>query len=189
MKKETLTKEILYLLNNNHTSIENVENIKTNYYNFVTDKIYLANNINDSKHKKGLENANPFCGELVTICHECIHSVQSKWLHILNLILSNLSIIFTIISFILMLFFSKPIWWIVISATIIVLAIFVRLFLEINAITRSVKTADRARETINISGVDKKDIVEARKIINKMMPFQIISMLADKIVMLIIVVI
>ena len=189
MEKVTLTKEILYLLNNYHTSVETVENTKTSYYNFVTDTIYLSENSNNQKHKKGLENANPFCGELVTICHECIHSVQSKWLHILNLILSNLSIIFTIISFILMMLFSKPIWWIVISVVIIVLAIFARLFLEINAITMSVKIADRVRETLNINGVDKKDIVEARKIINKMMPFQIVRMLADKIVMLIIVVI
>ena len=88
-----------------------------------------------------------------------------------------------------MMLFSKPIWWIVISATIIVLAIFARLFLEINAITMSVKIAAKAMETLNINGVDKKDIVEARKIINKMMPFQIVRMLADKIVMLIIVVI
>lgn len=189
MEKVALTKEILYLLNNHHTSVETVENVKTNYYNFVTDKIYLARKRNNSKYKKGLENANPFCGELVTICHECIHSVQSKWLHILNLILSNLSIIFTIISFVLMMFFSKHIWWTAISATIIVLAFFDRLFLEINAITMSLKIAKKAMETLNINGVDKKDIAEARKIINKMMPFQIVRMLADKIVMLIIVVI
>lgn len=185
MKKVTLIKNILNLLNNNHTLIEEVDS-QTNYYNFITDTIYLSKNLDSLKQTKGLENTNPFCAELITICHECIHSVQSKILHVLNLILSNLSLILTIVTIIIMLFFSKPLWWIVFCLVTVICAAIVRLLLEIDAITKSVKLAGNVIENRIINGVDKNDVLEAKKIIKKMLPMQIIKMILDKIIMIIV---
>ena len=36
-----ITKEILAMLNNNHTVVKEEQTISCNYYNFVTDTIYL----------------------------------------------------------------------------------------------------------------------------------------------------
>lgn len=189
MRVGELTKEILSLLGNNHTKVKVSSNYNCNYYNFLTDTIYLKTNMNKIKLAKGLEKANPFCGNLVTICHECIHSMQSKSLHILNLMFSNLSIVLTIVSLILMITTTKPLWFIVISAVLIVGVILIRLALEIQAITKSIALANQAVQKINIENVQKGDVEQAKTIIKRLLPVQILYMVFDKIIMLIIVVI
>lgn len=189
MRVDNLTKEILELLGNNHTKVKVSNEYNSNYYNFLTDTIYLTSNINKIKRVKGLENANPFCGNLVTICHECIHSVQDRRLHILNLILSNLSIALTIISLILMFLLGKTLYFVIISAIIIIDTILIRLTLEAQAITKSIWLANKAIQKINIEKVQKDDVEQAKSIIKKLMPLQIVHMIFDKIIMLVIVVI
>lgn len=189
MEQENLTKEVLALLNNKHTLVKESNDIEANYYNFVTDTIYLRTKIKENKSAKGLENANPFCGNLVTICHECIHSIQSKMLHIVNLILSNISIILAIFSLILTVTIGKPNWFCAFSVIVILLAISCRLFLEVDAITRSTVLAEKSLEKISVQNVNIEDIQQAKKIIGKLLPAQLIKMVLDKIIMLVIIVI
>lgn len=189
MEQEKIAKEVLSLLGNNHTSVIESDDMEVNYYNFLTDTIYLTTNFNKQKQAKGLENANPFCGNLVTICHECIHSMQAKTLHILNLILSNLSIVLAIICIILMLTVGKVIWFSLVSVAIILVAILVRVVLELEAINKSLVLAEQVLTKCNIEDVQNRDIQEARNIVKKLMPLQVIRMIVDKIIMLGIVVI
>lgn len=189
MNQENLTKEVLTFLNNNHTSVKESNDIGVNYYNFVTDTIYLTTRIKENKPAKGLENANPFCGNLVTICHECIHSIQLKALHIINLVLSNISIILTVISLILMITIGKPNWLCIVALSLVLLAIACRLFLEIDAINKSTIVAEKVLEKVNVRNAEFKDIQEAKKIIKRLLPVQLIRMVLDKIIMLVIIVI
>jgi len=189
MEQEKIAKEVLTLLGNNHTKLKGLEEIEVNYYNFLTDTIYLTTNVNKKKQAKGLENANPFCGNLVTICHECMHSMQAKTLHILNLILSNLSIVLAIVSIILILTIGKALWVSLVSVTIILAAILVRVVLELEAIKKSLVLSEQVLTKCNIENVKNKDIQQARKIVKRLMPLQVIQMVLDKLIMLVIVVI
>jgi len=185
--EQDLTKEILALLDNNHTTVAEVSDINSNYYSYITDTIYLATNM-DSK-KKRLDNTNLFCGRIVTICHECVHSVQNIGLHILNLILSNLSLIFAVISIILTLISIKPTWYIISGCIIIFLAILIRLLLEIDAIHKSLSLAEKVVASLKIENVNYNDIDEAKKTVKRLLPIQIVRMILDKIIMLVIIVI
>lgn len=183
-----VTKGILGILNNNHTKVQEKSDIKGNYYNYMTDTIYLTTN-KEYNMQKRLDKTNLFCAKLLTICHECIHSVQNKKLHLLNLILSNLSIVVTAIAMILLIDFNKPIWYTIFGTIIIFLAILVRGILEIDAINRSLNLAKLAIVNLKINNISNVDINEARKTVRRKMPLQFIKMILDKIIMLIILVI
>jgi len=183
---QELTKEILKVLGNNHTTIKELPDIRCNYYNYITDTIYLVTNI-DNNNKKRLDKTNLFCAKLVTICHECIHSIQNKLLHILNFVLSNLSFVITLIAIILMITASKPIWYIICGSIVVILAMLIRIVLEIDAIYGSLKLAELMVINLKIDNVNISDIGEARKIVNSLLPVQILKMVLDKIIMLIII--
>ena len=44
---EELTKEILKNLGNKHTKVALKQDFKGNYYSYITDTIYIANNCNE----------------------------------------------------------------------------------------------------------------------------------------------
>lgn len=187
MEKD-LAKEILTLLNNNHTKVKEVSDINGNYYNYIADTIYMTTNMDNIK-KERLDETNLFCAKLVTICHECIHSIQSKVLHILNILLSNLSIIISVVAIILMISFNKPTWYIVFGVAIVFLSTMIRLVLEIDAIYGSLNLAEKVVNNLKIEIVKDSDISEARRVIRRLLPIQIIKMILDKIIMLAILVI
>lgn len=188
MNKKEVAKNILVLLNNMTTKVEESNEVQANYYNYITDTIYLSIN-NDSKQPKGLDNTNPFCGKLVALCHECIHSVQNKILHGLNFVLSNMCIFTTIILVILSITLDEKMLYTILGSIIIAFAILIRMWLELDAIKRSVPLARRYIEKYDFERVDIKDISQAERIIKKLLPVQMIKMILDKIIMLILVIV
>ena len=75
---QELTKDILKILNNNHTKVELKEDFKGNYYSYLIDTIYISKNFKEQKASTKDKMMNKKVAELVTVCHECIHSTQNK---------------------------------------------------------------------------------------------------------------
>lgn len=126
-------KNILALISNNSTNIELINNSKTSYYVFLTDKIYLSNND---------KNKNNFT-RIGMIAHECIHSVQSKILQWINFLSSNLEMIFFVILIILKLFNFLNLELIIIYSVISLISIITRNFLEVEATVKSVNLSKK----------------------------------------------
>ncbi len=145
-----VTDEILDYLGNKTTKLVEDNDIKNNYYVFFYDTIYL-----NTKHN------NKF-GRICVIAHECIHSIQSKILQKINFILSNLEILFFIISLVLDIFFKDYNFIFFIYLVIVLASITVRLILEIDAVRRSVILSD---EYLNgrIETEKKKIIIDIYK--------------------------
>ena len=86
-----IAEEILNLLDNKTVKIEEAKDTKTSLYIAPTNKIIIADMRNNY-------------GRIQTIAHECIHSCQDKRLLMGNFILSNLYIIYYIITIFLTIF-------------------------------------------------------------------------------------
>lgn len=184
MKK--ITKDVLEYLNNNHTKIIEKEDFKGNYYSFLTDTIYLAKNFENTKVPKEVENVDKRVGNLIVIVHECIHSIQSKIIHILNIIFSNLTIILGILSVMLALFNAKNQAINIITEIIVLFGIIVRLYLEIEAINKSTIVAKEIVKKYNID-INVSDFEKSEKYMKKTKLFAIIDMIKDKIIVFVIV--
>lgn len=183
MKK--ITKEILKKLNNEHTKIEEKEDFKGNYYSYLNDTIYIAKNFTNQKQPKSTKDMNPKAAELIMICHECIHSIQNKLLHLLNTIFSNISIVLSIVAIVFGLFGNNKMWLDVIACFCLLLSIIVRVILELHAINKSIEIAISAINKKIINGVFNKDIEEATRYINKHKYLAVLQMVSDKIIFLI----
>lgn len=141
INKKELCLEILKRINNQTTKVKQVDNIKGNYYAYLTDTIYLSER---DEGKKSEEE------QLVVLCHESIHSIQSKKKHILNLVLSNIELIISIILILLLL--NRSIYVFITSIfyfLILISSIIFRLMLEKNAVRESFKLAKNIAETSN----------------------------------------
>lgn len=139
MNKKELCLKIQKKLNNQTTKVKQVDNIKGNYYSYLTDTIYLSESDEDRKSDEE---------QLVVLCHESIHSIQSKKKHILNMVLSNAEIIISIILILLLLNRSKYVASVSIFYFLILIASIVfRLILERNAVRESFKLANKIAET------------------------------------------
>lgn len=68
------------------------ENSKSSAYIFFLNKIILSNTADSKKN----------FSRILFIAHECVHSVQSKTLHVSNFILKNIVNIFTVLLFVLL---------------------------------------------------------------------------------------
>lgn len=125
--KEKQCQKILDSLENVKTKIKLVGDIKGSYYAYITDTIYLSNN-----NKKTDEE------ELVILCHESVHSVQSKKSHMLNFILSNLEIAISLILILLLWFKNNNIILVsIIYSAILLATVIVRILLENEAVVKS----------------------------------------------------
>lgn len=133
----SVCENILKLLNNPATKVKVKENLKGSYYAYITDTIYLPKeNINDDVEER-----------LVVLCHECIHSVQSKEMHKINFILSNAEILFSIILLISICLKMNFMWIIAfVYLTTLVSSVIIRVILEKDAVKRS---STLARNVIN----------------------------------------
>lgn len=86
-ENEIICKDILNSLNNKDTKVILDKEIKNSYYVFLNDKIYISDNkVNDNLYTR-----------IVLIAHECIHSIQSKILQILNYLFSNVEVLMFLI--------------------------------------------------------------------------------------------
>lgn len=158
-ENDIIASDILRKLNNNTTKIVKDDDIKGNYYVFLKDTIYFANN---SKSIKDYS-------RLTLIAHECVHSIQSKILQIFNFTFSNLEIFFFLVIMILKLFFKiDNIDYIYV--TILLLSIFFRYTLEIHASLKSIKLT---KDYLFLKNIDSKEIELTYRVIK----FQVISLL------------
>lgn len=181
---ETITKEILNLIGNKHTKVEIKEDFKGNYYSYITDTIYISKNYENRKAQK---NINKKAASFIVVCHECIHSTQSKLLHILNIIFSNLSIVMFLISIICGVFGILPIWFKSITAIVITTSIVIRVILEVGAIDGSIVLANNVISQNIVSDISKQDIEYGSKYISKYKWLALVEMNLYKIISLILI--
>jgi hypothetical protein len=130
-KNNIVLEEILNKLKNNNTKYEIKDDIKNSYYVYLNDTIYLSSN----------KNSNNDYRRICLIAHECIHSLQSKFLQKINFISSNLEMIFFVFALLSIIFnvFPKIIFFIYLFVVIIAVAF--RTILENDAIKKSVPLA------------------------------------------------
>ena len=152
---EKVAKRVLAILGNTHTKVKEKNEFKGNYYSYITDTIYLSKNYESVQMKKGELNISKVLNELVTICHEAVHSIQNKTLHMLNSIFSNLSIILAATCIMLEVVHKESILINIVALLILVLAIGIRLVLECDAVERSLLVARKAIIEGIIDSVDE----------------------------------
>lgn len=182
---EKYAKKILKYLNNNHTKIEVKPEFKGNYYSFLTDTIYIAKNFNSKQPKKNVEKINVNTSNLVVTCHECIHSIQSRALHIINTILSNVSLILALVVVLLSVFKKESLVFNLASLSIIVASVALRCVLEMEAINGSTKLALEILQQENIDKITLNDIKQAEEYIKKHKLLALLGMNKDKIIMIV----
>lgn len=183
------TKEILSILNNTHTKICEKEDFKGNYYNYITDTIYVASKDSARKTPKSMEGLSEDTGRLVMLCHECVHSVQNKMMHIQNIVLSNLSLVLGIAILFLKIFGKCSLIVNLIEMCILFYVCIIRSVLELEAIYKSFEVAKKCIKEKITTNVTVEDVDKSWKIAKKMLPFQMLQMLADKLVLIILMII
>ncbi len=175
---EELTKEILYMLNNKHTKVVLDEDIKNSYYVYLNDTIYLSNR----------EKAKNNSSRVVLTAHEVRHSIQSKFLQIINFVLSNVELIAFVINIILFIFKKFSMTNILVYLGIVVISIIPRMILEFDAVINSIKiTRKYLKDKINDKKLNK--IISIYKFkINILMPLFIFNLIFGKIFRIVILV-
>ena len=185
---DSIARNILKQLGNDHTKIERKQGFKGNYYSTLIDTIYIADSYENTKAPKDAKNLNKKAAELITVCHECIHSVQNKCLHILNVLFANLSILMAAICIFISIFWTSPIWLKITASILLWLSIIIRLILEIDAINGSVKLAKKVVSSEQIMDVSSEDVDASMEYINKHKFSALMQMVLDKIIFLVLIV-
>lgn len=182
-----ITKKVLEHIGNNHTKVEEKTDFQGNYYSYITDTIYIAKKLKKKKISKANININEKAAVLVTVCHECIHSMQSKVLHILNTVCANLSIILTLVVIVLSIFYTTNGLLKVISAVIILTSIVVRLILEREAVNGSIRLSREIVNANKVQCVSAGDIDRGVMYIQNHKYLAYIQMIIDKLIFLVLV--
>lgn len=140
-------KYILNKIHNKDVKIEEDKNKKTCLYIAITNKIIIAD-IKGSYTR------------IQTICHECLHSIQSKKILLFNFIFSNLYLLYFIIISILGIFDEIPNKTIFFSIMLILSYsfYFVRSYLENDAM---IKAKYLAKEYLEEQQILSKDEIKA----------------------------
>lgn len=186
---DNVAKEILKHLMNDHTKVERKQGFMGNYYSPLIDTIYIAENFENTKVPNGAENINKKAAELIVVCHECIHSVQRKSLHILNTLFANLSMILFLIYIVMAFLRTSLLWGKIATIIALVTSIVIRLILEMGATNGSTKLAEEIVARELVEGVTCEDIQASIEYINKHKLFALIQMVLDKIIFLVLVLI
>lgn len=132
MTNVELCKNILKKQGNNHTKVVALNTNRGGYYSYINDSIYItSDNLNDR-----LKN-------IVVICHECIHSTQSKYLHIANMVASNLEILAFILAILNMILGCATLTILMVYMAICIISIAIRCALEIPAMVNSFEIAKK----------------------------------------------
>lgn len=169
---EMIAKEILCDLNNSTTQIEIKQDIKSSYYVFLNDKIYLSN-------KQG---AKDNVSRVILIAHESVHSVQSKLLQKINFALANLELILFLILLIFEIFNKIPIICAIGYFISIFSSILIRWILEYDAVKRSIILAEEYMNKRLDRDVTKKVVKYYKKQITILLPFFFLNLLFWKII-------
>lgn len=159
MNKIELIKEILQKEGNTHTDVVEIESTKGAYYSYFTDSVYISSKTSKCEEK-----------DIVVVCHECIHSMQDKRLHIVNLIFSNLELLLFITTAICIVFGCFSFWAAVVYVLCGTLSIVARCLLELPAMTGAFELAKKYSDEKNVKEIEKE-----QKNINKMLPLGILS--------------
>lgn len=125
-KNREIAEEMLKMMNNSGVRIEEAKDTKTSLYIAMTNKIIIA----DMKNNYG---------RIQTIAHEVLHSCQDRRLLISNFIISNISLVYYVITIILtILGIYNNLLLQLFILSILSFAVFgIRAYLEIDAMTKS----------------------------------------------------
>lgn len=159
-QNDTIVGQVLKKLNNTTTKVKKDDDIKGNYYVFLNDTIYLSN-----KNKNGKEYS-----RLTLICHECIHSIQSKILQMINFIFSNLEIIIFTICLFLKIILKKENYIDEIYIISAIVSIIPRFILEIHA---SLSSISLTKEYL----LDNNKTEDETNFVYNIVKFQVIALL------------
>lgn len=159
MNKIERIKEILQKEGNTHTKVVEIDFTKGAYYSYFTDSVYISSKVTGSDAKN-----------IVVVCHECIHSMQSVWLHMLNVILSNLELLLFITVAICITFGYFKFWAILVYILCGTLSIVARCMLELPAMIGAFELAKKYSDE-----KAAKEIAKEQKNINKMLPLGVLS--------------
>lgn len=172
-----LTKEILTKLDNPNVQIKENLDSETSLY------IALTNTISISSKKNS-------CARIQTIAHECIHSIQNRYIHLANFIISNIYILYFIIISILTLLnvIKNPLMYLSILTILGFIQFTIRAYLEIDAMTKAKYLAKEYMEGKGIISKEEINLLcnEYEKI-NKMgIPFYVWNLFSTNMIKIII---
>ena len=169
-KNQVIAKEMLEMLGNNTTKVEEKSDTKTSLYIAITNKILIA----DFKNNYG---------RIGTIAHECIHSVQDKLLLLFNFIFSNVTIIYFLVTIALTILkvFTNYLLQVVILLILGLIQFAVRGYLETDAMTRSKYLAKDYINNKNLcTNKETEELINEYDKINKMgILFYLFSMISS----------
>lgn len=167
-----IAKEMLQMIGNEKVKIEQANSSETSLYIAITDKISIA----DMKNNYA---------RILTIAHECMHSVQDRRLLLFNFIFSNINIIYLVA--VIILTATRVIENTLLHIFILTLFAFIKFavrgLLEIDAMTKSKYLAKEYMERKNIINKEQiTNIIKKYEEINKIaVPFTIVQILTSSI--------
>ena len=168
-----IAKEMLKILENDEVKIEEAKDTGTSLYIAITNKISIA----DMKNNYA---------RIQTIAHECLHSCQDRTLLLFNFFFSNISMIYFIIACMLTILkvFNNQTLQIAILMLLMIIQFSVRIYLEIDAMTRAKYLAKEYMEKKKLCSEKEKDILikEYEKINKVGIPFTIFDLLLNGLV-------
>ena len=156
---------MLKLLKSNKTKVEINGDIKKEQYNFISNTIYIsmANKIT----QKGLEETNPFCLKLIAMYKAYFSSKQSAFLHILGILLTNLSVIMVAMTVLFRLVLGRSRGVCILTGVIILVLMLLKMSMENNAYKKACMYIKKNVSKINDENITKENIQKVESTINK----------------------
>ena len=184
-KPQEICKEILELIDNKDVKVEVNSDEKSSLYVFLNNTIYISCNEKKSKDKEKSERS-----KLLVMAHECRHSIQNRVVQMLNFILSNLEIVLFVALLVMKVMFKVNLKYVAFLYFLIAIcSIFIRLFLELDAVINSVKIVTRYLFKNNVDKVKTQNLQKYyKKEIMKTLPVFILWLFLFKIIRLMIIV-
>lgn len=182
---QEICKEILELIGNKDVKVEVNSGEKSSLYVFLNNTIYISGNEKKSKDKEKSERS-----KLLVMAHECRHSTQDKVFQMLNFALSNLEIVLFVALLVMKVIFKLNLKYVAFLYFLIVsCSIFIRLFLELDAVINSVKIVTKYLFRNNVDKVEIEKLQKYyKKEIIKNLPLFILWLFLFKIIRLMIIV-
>lgn len=175
---DIIAKDILKSLNNKKTKYVFDEDIKGNYYVYLNDTIYLSSKQSDKNNYE----------RLCVISHECIHSIQPKWLQNINFIFSNLEIICFVIFIILSFLKKSNVYLYSVYLVIVTLSIVSRTILELWAIKKAPQISKAYLDNKKLNKEEVQIVDDYYTFLSKLLtPFAIIQIFFFKLIRLLII--
>ena len=175
---DIIAKDILKSLNNKKTKYVFDEDIKGNYYVYLNDTIYLSSKQSDKNNYE----------RLCVISHECIHSIQPKWLQNINFIFSNLEIICFVIFIILSFLKKSNVYLYSVYLVMVTLSIVSRTILELWAIKKAPQISKAYSDNKKLNKEEVQIVDDYYTFLSKLLtPFAIIQIFFFKLIRLLII--